>query len=304
MKIIYDIDEKTDFKTAVALGNFDGLHLGHQKLITTMKNLANKRKLVSTVFTFNNNISTRFKTKSDYNILLSNEKKFELLDEMGIEILYSIDFNEEIKQMSPVDFIKEIIIDKLSAEIIVVGFNFRFGYKAEGNVEYLKKMGSKLGFDVIEINPIMKDNNIISSTFIRNLLKEGKINKANEMLGKPYCITGKVVEGKGRGKKLGFATANIQLDTDFLIPKHGVYKTVTTIDNSLYESVTNVGRNPTFDDIQFSIETHLLDFNDNIYGKNIEIQFIDFLREEIKFNNLSELIEQMNKDVDMVRISK
>lgn len=304
MNIIFDIEKSLNLKTAVALGNFDGLHIGHQYLISTMKKLAHDRGLTPSVFTFNNSTSTKFKTRKDYNILMSNEKKIGTLEKMGVDTLYAVDFNDEIMHMCPDEFIKKVIVDKLNAELVVVGFNFRFGFQAKGDVEYLKNIGSKFGFEVIVINPVTKNNNVVSSTYIRKLLKEGNIKEANELLGRPYVIAGNVIEGKGRGKELGFATANLKFDTDYLIPKFGVYKTVTVFNNKDHLSITNIGKNPTFNDVEFSAETHILDFNEDIYGKKIEIKFIDFLREEIRFNDKTQLIGQVLKDIESVRLEK
>jgi len=304
MNIIFDIEKRLNSKTAVALGNFDGLHIGHQYLISTMKNLAYERGLIPAVFTFNNTTSTKFKTREDYSILMSNEKKIETLEKMGVDALYAVDFNDKIMRMCPDEFVKEVIVDKLNANLVVVGFNFRFGFQAKGDVEYLKRISDKFGFEVVVINPIMKNDKIVSSTYIRKLLKDGKVKEANELLGRPYIIAGNVIEGKGRGKKLGFATANLKFDTDYLVPKFGVYKTFTAYNGKTYLSLTNVGKNPTFDDVEFSAETHILNFDKNIYGKKIEIRFIEFLRNEIRFTDKTQLIGQVLKDIERVRIEK
>ncbi|SDY84690.1 riboflavin kinase / FMN adenylyltransferase [Proteiniborus ethanoligenes] len=283
--------------TAVALGNFDGLHLGHQYLIEEMKKSAREKNLTTSVFTFNNDTLVKFKTNKSNNILTSNDQKISLLEDMGVEILYIVDFTESLMHMTPYEFVKNIIVEELRAKLVVIGFDYRFGYKAQGDGEFLKKAGEEFGFEVHIIQPITKDNNIISSSYIRELINEGLIREANTLLGRPFTISGTVIKGKGRGKGLGFATANLKLSTDYQIPRLGVYKTHTHVNGKKYLSVTNVGNNPTFNDAGFSFETHIIDFNEDIYGKKIEVLFDDFIRDEIKFSNKDELINQVMDDI-------
>lgn len=297
MKIISGNRAKAEFNTAVALGNFDGLHLGHQYLIEEMIRKAKKKGLTKSVFTFNNDKLVHFKTNKTNNILMSNGKKIKLLEEMGIELLYLADFTESLMHMSPYEFVKKIIVEKLRAKLVIIGFDYKFGYRAQGDGEFLKKAGDNFGFEVVIIEPITKNNKIISSSNIRELIREGSIQKANLLLGRPFTINGTVIKGKGRGKGLGFATANLKLDTDYQIPRFGVYKTCTHFNEKEYLSVTNIGNNPTFADAGFSIETHIIDFNEDIYGKKVEVSFKEFIREEIKFSNKDELKAQVMIDI-------
>ncbi len=300
MKIMFNNSTNLDVDTAIALGNFDGLHLGHQYLIIEMMKRAQERDLVKSVFTFNNDTLVQFKTNKVNNILMSNAQKISLLKDMGIELLYLADFTESLMHMTPYEFVKQIIVEKLRAKLVVIGFNCRFGYKAQGDGEFLKKAGKEFGFEVVVIEPITKGNKLISSSYIRELIKEGMLHEANLLLGRPFTISGTIVKGKGRGKGLGFATANLKLDTDYQIPRFGVYKTYAYINGIEYLSVTSIGSNPTFDDVGFSIETHIIDFNKDIYGEKIEISLIDFMREEKKFSSKDELKVQVMNDIQKV----
>lgn len=302
MEIIsYDKDERVKEATAVALGNFDGLHIGHQQLIKTMVHEGKKKELKTSVLLFTTHTKNVINKDKKPNMLTSNNQKLELLESIGVEMIYSMNFNEDTMKLSPKQFVEDILIDKLHVKIVVVGFNYRFGYKAKGDSDYLKELGKKLGFEVIVVEPVYGEEKVISSTLIRKLLKEGNIKKANAFLGRPYEMEGKVVAGNKRGKGLGFPTANLKLDEGYLIPRFGVYKTITVVNGEEYLSLTNVGKNPTFNDYDISVESYILDFNQDIYGEKISIKFLQFHREEIKFNKREELIDQMLKDVEIIK---
>lgn len=302
MKIVRGKDKTIEKQTTVALGNFDGIHLGHRELIKNTINLAKTSKTIPSVFTFNCNFN-EFKLGSKDKALMSQAQKQLLLEELGIELLYLVNFCDEIKNMTPEEFVREIICKKLNAETVIVGFNFMFGHKAKGNVRDLQLLSKKYDFKVVIIDPIVKDNNLISSTLIRELISRGDMADANEMLGRNYSMRGKVISGKGRGKKLGFATANLKCDTNYISPINGVYETVVKYKNNKYKSITNIGTNPTFSDVKFSIETHIIDFDRDIYGEYIEVEFLNFIRKEQKFNIIDDLIKQVNTDIEKVKQS-
>lgn len=299
MKILsYENNDKVQQGTAIALGNFDGLHLGHKELIKNIISESKKRKLISSVLLFNNHTKSIIKSEVEPGILTSNSQKINILHSMGVELIYTLNFNEQIMELTPVEFVEKILIERLNINLVVVGFNYRFGYKAKGDVEYLKKLGKQFGFDVIIVDPVNYGDHIISSTYIRELLKIGDLKRANELLGRPYTIEGKVITGKKRGKKMGFPTANLELTDNYLIPKIGVYETRTIINNKKFQSVTNIGKNPTFNDInKLSIESHILDFHGNIYGHELLIEFHNYIREDIKFNTKEELAKQIKEDI-------
>ena len=299
MEIIIGKNKIIEKQTTVALGNFDGIHLGHRELIKNTIDSAKMSKTIPSIFTFDCNFN-EFKLGSKDRSLMSYGQKELLLEKLGIELVYLVKFCDEIKKMSPEDFVREIICRKLNAKTVVVGFNFRFGYRALGNIETLKLLSEKYGFKVIIVDPIVKNENLVSSTLIRELISNGDIMDANEMLGRSYSMRGKVISGKGRGKKLGFATANLKCDTDYVSPINGVYKTIVSYKNNSYKSITNIGTNPTFSDVKFSIETHIIDFNKDIYGEYIEVEFLDFIRKEQRFNSVEDLVEQVKLDIKKI----
>ena len=291
---------RSEYNTAVALGNFDGIHRGHQYLIEDTIKKANKKNIEPSILLFKNHTKLTINKNNIY-ILTSNNQKLKILEEMGIETVYTMDFDEDIMKLSSKEFIKNIIVDKLKAKIVTVGFDYRFGYKASGNSEYLKKLGEAYGFETNIIMPICIDNEIISSTKIRNLIQLGNIEKANKFLGRHYSIIGNIVSGSSRGRKLGYPTANIELIYNYKIPKPGVYKSITILEGKQFVSLTSIGNNPTFNEKDLKIENYILDFNENIYGKTIEIQFVNFIRENMKFKTAEELINQINKDVEYIK---
>ncbi|WP_236909177.1 bifunctional riboflavin kinase/FAD synthetase [Clostridium sp. Cult3] len=303
MEIIdLNIDEKSNYKTAVALGNFDGIHFGHKYLIEDTVKKAKHKKLKPGVLLFRNHTKTILNNDRDsIPILTSNEQKLKILEELGVEVVYIIDFDESLMKLSSEEFVENIIIGKLNAKLITVGFDYRFGYKAMGNSEYLKELGKKEGFETNIVMPITIEDQIVSSTIIRNLLMKGQVEKANKFLGRYYTILGHVVEGSSRGTKLGYPTANIRLDDNYVIPKIGVYKTITIVDSKQYLSLTNIGYNPTFNENKLKIENHILNFNKNIYGQLIEVLFVNFIRDDIKFNSAKELIDQIKSDIYYIK---
>lgn len=296
MEIITNENTKVQDRTVVALGNFDGIHIGHMELFKKCKQRARDIGARFAVLTFDSKL-TKLKSKRKNCSLISHSQKIDMFRDMDVDILYLIEFSDKIKNTSHRDFIENIVIDKLNAEEIFVGFNYTFGKNAEGNVEYLKSGDFPFKINVIE--PVRVDGKIVSSTLIRECLGEGKIRLVNRMLVKPFTIRGKVVRGKGRGKGLGFPTLNLHCEIDYLPPKYGVYETRTLHDGKSYKSITNVGKNPTFGDVtSFSIETHLLEgFDSDIYEDSVDITFIDFLREEIKFSSVESLVEQVKSDI-------
>lgn len=300
MKIIDAMNSsEKKYVTAVALGNFDGIHIGHQYLLKSNIEKAKEKNLKPSVLIFKNHTKTILKKDKNYkiDILTSFEEKIQLLKELGIEIVYVMDFNERIMKLSPELFVKNILLERLNAKLVTVGFDYRFGYKAQGDSNYLKELGKANGFVVNVIDPVYVEGEIVSSTIIRNLIINGYIEKANKLLGRNYCLIGTVIKGRSRGRKLGFPTANIRLNDRYVIPKTGVYKTFTYVDNSKFLSLTNIGYNPTFNEKNLKIETYILDFDEDIYDSIIKIEFMEFIRDDIKFNSVEELKNQMHKDV-------
>ncbi|MBV4426704.1 bifunctional riboflavin kinase/FAD synthetase [Clostridium tyrobutyricum] len=283
-------------KTYIALGSFDGLHLGHMQLVKKAIELSKGNNAKSMVFTFKSHPRNIINKKSATKILMNNESKLEVLKESGLDIINMASFDYDFMKISPKEFIIKLI-QNYNAKGLVVGFNYRFGYKNMGNIELLKELSVKYKFSLDIIKPVKFNDNIISSTIIRNLIADqGDVKQAANMLSRPYMLQGKIIQGKHLGKKLGFPTANMEFDTKFILPKEGVYFTAVKFENKFYKGITNVGYNPTTNDNKLSVETNILDFNKDIYGSELRIYFIDRIRDEFKFQNLDQLISQLESD--------
>lgn len=296
---IEDYIEKR-FKTCIALGNFDGIHIGHRNLILSMIENTKTFNLVSSVLLFGQHPKELLIGKSP-ELLTSLEDKEELLEKIGLDIIYEKKFTEEFSKLSPEEFVKEILIDKLNVHSVFVGFDYSFGFKASGNIDTLKKLGHKYSFKVYIIEPVYYEASILSSSKIRNHINEGNIGLANKMLYRNYKIKGQVVHGNKIGRTLGFPTANIKLSNNYSIPKIGVYETKTIVHGKKYKSLTSVGTNPTVGGDTLKIESYILDFDMDIYGENIELEFIKYIREEMMFGSLEDLKFQMKKDLEKIK---
>jgi len=300
MKTIRSNNDISSFhRTGVGLGNFDGLHIGHMALINILISESKLNGLQSIVYTFTSHPDNIINKNKRTPSLMTLEKKEQILGQLPLDYLYLEEFNENFAKMKPVDFVKNILVDKLKIKLAVAGFDYTFGYKGEGNTNLLKKLGEQYGFKTIIVPPIKINDEIISSTSIREYISKGKMEEAFYMLGRPYSITGIVEIGYKLGSKLGIPTANITPAPYLLLPSFGVYLTRTLIDGKLYNSITNIGIKPTLElsDPKVCIETHILNFSDNIYNKLIEIYFFSKLRDEIKFKDKDELANQVKSDI-------
>ena len=279
----------------VALGSFDGLHSGHLSLVNKIIELANENKGRSIVYTFKNHPRTLIKGTTPPKLLMDNESKEEILEALGVDLIYFEEFNEEYMKLTPERFIK-YLCEKFKVKGIVVGFNYRFGYKNIGNIEMLKELSTKYGYELYVMEPCNYENEVISSTRIRNELFNGNVDKAMKMLNRPYIIKGKVVHGKKLGRTIGFPTANLDYSKEILIPSKGVYYTNVEWQGKIYKGITSVGNNPTVNGNKLTIETYILDFNNDLYGHNIKVYFIKKIRDEKKFNSIDDLVIQLKKD--------
>ncbi len=280
--------------TATALGNFDGVHLGHRELIKKTVQTARTKTsqgipLKSAVFTFSNHPRNLIPgAKPIKNIIYSSEKA-ELIESLGVDYLFDIEFTEEIMKLSPEDYVKKLIVEKFNVAEVFCGFNYRYGYRAEGNSELLTSLGAKYGFRVNRIEPVTVDGEVVSSTLIRELIKSGDIDECDKFLGRNYEIGGEVVVGNRLGKSLGFPTSNIMIDDDMVTPPNGVYVTYLVYNGARYPSITNVGVRPTVGEFKKNMETHIFNFDRELYGKYIKIEFLEMMRPEVKFSSLEEL---------------
>jgi riboflavin kinase/FMN adenylyltransferase len=303
LQVITSIEKNTFNKhTGVGLGNFDGLHIGHMALINTLISECRLHGLQSVVYTFKKHPDTMLRKALISPLITTNDMKTRLLASTDLDTLYYQEFDEAFSRLSPEEFIKNILVDMLKIRLAVVGFNYRFGFMGKGDVEFLRRSGEKLGFRVIVIPPVKVNSEVVSSTLIREYIKRGKIERVFQLLGRHFSLYGTVVDGKRVGRTLGFPTANITAHPDMVVPANGVYITKTKYDDKWVNSITNVGTAPTLKNKSvFSIETHLLDFDEDIYGKDIEVCFINKLRSEKKFENIEALKKQVALDIKKAR---
>lgn len=288
--------------TAVGLGNFDGLHVGHMALVNTLINEARINGLESMIYTFTKHPENILRKKLFTPLLTTVGKKIQLLSETALNYIFFDEFDEEFSRMRPENFVREILLDKLGAKLLVAGFDYRFGYMGQGDVNQLREFGKKYDFKVIMIPPVKIDNEIVSSTLIRRLVAKGDMESVFKYLGRHYSITGEVLDGKRIGRRIGFPTANLQPEDYLIMPHSGVYITKTLYDGVFYNSLTNIGLNPTFGDVErISAETHILNFDRDIYRSSIEVFFLAKLRNEKKFKNAGELADQIRHDIQSAR---
>lgn len=303
MEVINSLNEIANFnyKSSIAIGTFDGLHKGHQVLINKLINKSKFKKHKSIVYTFANHPREITDKNNFPKRIISTDDKIKLFKKMGIDILLLPEFDKFHRNIHAEDFVKSILIDKLNMKNIIIGFDFRFGKNAEGTIELLQNLSYKYNFDIDIVEPIKINNTIVSSTLVRQFILEGQIEKANNFLGWNYFIRGKVIKGKQLGTKFGFPTANILVDTGLCLPKSGVYITKTYVDDKTYFSVTNIGVTPTFQEKKYSIETYILNFNENIYNNEIKVEFYERIRNELKFDTIELLYEQIACDINYTK---
>lgn len=279
----------------VALGSFDGLHLGHLSLVRKAVEIANKNGGNSMVFTYKNHPKTLIKPEFAPKLIMDMDTKLEILEREKIDIVAIKSFTKEFMKMSSEDFIKFLCIN-YNVKGIIVGFNFKFGYKNQGDINILRDLQQKYKYQLYVMEAFRYKDEIISSTRIRESILNGEVLEAREMLSKPFKLKGLVTHGKKLGRTIGFPTANIKFDSKIIIPKIGVYYTNIIYNDKKYKGITSVGNNPTVNGKELTIETYILDFNSEIYDEEIEVYFIDRIRDEKKFSSVDELVIQLKKD--------
>ena len=283
-------------KTVVALGGFDGLHKAHKKLIEKTKEYAKEHGILSGVLLFDKLPSEVFLENAKRIMKFSDKKA--LLDD--VDFLYEQKFDAEFMSMTDEDFAK-FLVDKLNVRAVCAGFNYRFGKNAKGDISALEEYGKKYGFEVLKMQEYKICGVTVSSTKIREFIENGDMAKAKEFLGREFFMTGKVLGGYGLGRTFGFPTVNLEYDKNSVLPKFGVYSGTVLANGKIYKAVINVGKRPTFQREDVTIESFLLDFSGDLYDKEIKVSFIEFLREEKKFPDASSLAEQINKDIERVK---
>ncbi len=281
--------------TAVSLGKFDGIHIGHQRLMNGILSCKEKG-LKAVVFSFLIHPGILLGGK-EISLIMTEKEKQRKLEGMGIDALISYPFSRETLSMEAEQFVKEILIDKLDAKVIVIGENFRFGHNRRGDADLLKKLSSQYGYEVQVLEPVMLDGKRVSSTRTREAIRKGDMECTQAMLGEPYSIIGEVVHGKALGRAMGMPTANVLPDKQKLLPPFGVYVSKTLVDGIWYEGITNIGIKPTVTEEKVKLaETFLFDYQGDLYGKEIRTNLYHFERPEQKFNCIEDLKEQMRKD--------
>jgi riboflavin kinase/FMN adenylyltransferase len=286
----------------VGLGNFDGLHIGHMTLINTLISECRFQGLASIVYTFTKHPENILRKKLFTPLITTVGKKIELLGSTSLDYLYFDEFDESFSRMKPESFVKEILVERFNIKLAVAGFDYRYGYRGQGDVKLLEEIGKRYGFKVIVIPPVKIRDQVVSSTSIRSLIHKGDMDSVFNFLGRHYSITGEVTNGRRIGSKIGFPTANLHPEDYLVLPHDGVYVTKTLLNGTLLPSITNIGRNPTFGDREnVSVETHILDFEGDIYNTSIEVFFISKVRGERKFSGKDELIRQIKLDIEYTR---
>ncbi|MGN0027580.1 MAG: bifunctional riboflavin kinase/FAD synthetase [Clostridium sp.] len=292
--IIMDNKESDNY---VALGSFDGLHYGHLSLVRKTVEVAREKNGKSMVFTYKNHPKTIVKPDSVPKLIMDLDTKLEYLEEENVDIVVLRSFTKEFMSMEAENFIK-LLCEDYNVKGIVVGFNFRFGHKNLGNVDVLKNLQKKYGYELYIMDPYTYKGNAISSTRIRNCILEGEVKEATNMLSKPYSIKGKVIHGRHIGRTIGFPTANLEFNDKMVIPGKGVYYTNVKYKDRTFKGITSVGNNPTVNGKELTIETFILNFDKMIYDEELKVYFIEKIRGEMKFDSIDKLVAQIKKDED------
>ena len=286
----------------LALGNFDGVHRGHRKILDRVRRVASERGATSVVMTFDPHPPRVVRPDKAPPLLMTTAQRLEAIAELGVQGAAIVCFTREMSQWDPETFVRTVLVDWLRVADVWVGANFLFGHDRAGNFSLLRTLGARYGFKAEKIDPVRYKDFVVSSTRIRRLIGEGRVDEAGALLGHQYFVDGTVIEGDRRGRTMGFPTANLRSEND-LIPPHGVYATTATIDGVVFPSVTNIGVRPTVDSSgRTSIETHIFDFDRDLYGGTVRVGFVLRLRDERAFESLEALRAQIGADCDRARV--
>lgn len=298
MSVYNEIPKKHIFKNPViTIGSFDGVHMGHKKILSTLKERADEIKGETIVLTFSSHPRKVLNPDINIKIITTTEEKIRALRDFGIDHVILLNFTREISLMHAYDFYNEYLIKKIGVKEIVIGYDHAFGKDREGNVDFLYRLSKVTGVGITRVHEKDIQTRPVSSTWIRNELEDGNMALVTKLLGRHYALSGSVVKGAGRGRNIGFPTANISPDDmDKIIPGDGVYAVYVYIDGHRKQGLLNIGNNPTFSQIKKTIEVHIVDFNKDIYDNKITIEFIDKIRNEIKFKSVSALVKQIEAD--------
>ena len=298
LQTYYNLESVPDFTqdTVVTFGVFDGLHIGHQDVLNIVRERANADKLQSVLFGFYPHPLSFLAPEKCPPVLMCLPKRIKILEQIGFDVAIFVNFNDKIASMSPNTFVESILQGVCHANHVVVGYACQFGKDRTGNAQVLESIGQELGFGVTIVPPTQLNGLPVHSTRIRQAIARGDLGLATQLLGRIYSMSGIIVEGEGRGRLLGFPTANIE-PGDQLCPPNGVYAIRVKLENQLFDGVLNIGVRPTFNGTKLQVESHLFDFNKSIYGETIEIFFIEKIRNERTFSNKQALVQQIHRDI-------
>ena len=286
--------------SVLSIGNFDGLHLGHQKILRGVVQQAPARGALAAAITFDPHPLKVLRPQQAPPLLQTLEQKVAGFIELGLDAALVLKFDSALAALSPEEFVRRTLAGPLRATVVLVGHSFRFGNKQAGNAERLRELGEKFGFAVEIVEPVIVDGEVVSSSVVRSAVAEGRVARAARLLGRPFALTGKILRGTGRGASVVFPTLNLTPEQE-LLPKTGVYATETLVGARVYRSATNVGVRPTFDGGALSVESHLFDFSENLASGRIEVRFWERLRDERKFSGPEALRQQIAADLDQTR---
>ena len=297
MKIVREFENYTENTPKVlSLGMFDGVHFGHISIINLLKSVAQENNLETAILTFWPHPRKVFNPNDEIKLLNTLNEKLNLLENANLDVVFLKSFDENFRNLTGEEFIRQILVQKLNVKHIIIGHDHVFGKNKSGNFELLQKLSKELDFVVQQLDAVKEGEFNISSTKIRNCLANGNIIGANKMLGYHYSVSGKVIDGKKLGRTIGYPTANIEVDELKLLPKKGAYIVEVYVKNKFYKGMLSIGTNPTVNGDKLTVEVYILDFNKDIYGDEITVKFRDFLHEEIKFESLEKLIERLDED--------
>ncbi|MCX5834028.1 MAG: bifunctional riboflavin kinase/FAD synthetase [Deltaproteobacteria bacterium] len=298
MKVFKGIGEITpEFRSSViTIGNFDGIHLAHQEILHRVVQEARERRARSVVITFDPHPQKVLHPKRQpFYLLTTLDEKMKLIESLGIDAVLLITFTQAFSATTAEAFVREVLWDKLRVQKVFIGHDYAFGNRKQGNEDFLRSMGGMLGYEVESINTFTVNDTIVSSTNIRMAILDGDVRKAALLLGRPYSVSGAVIRGYQRGKEIGIPTANIEPGKE-LLPANGVYAVVVDLEGAHYPGVLNVGFNPTFSNEKLSVEVHIMNFGEELYGKYLTVSFIERIRSEMKFESPQKLVEQILRD--------
>ncbi|NLH48882.1 MAG: bifunctional riboflavin kinase/FAD synthetase [Myxococcales bacterium] len=286
--------------TLLTIGNFDGVHRGHQYILAQLRAAADKQHLPAVALTFEPHPIKVLYPQKNLEMIMPFAERARLFDRYGIDVLLTVRFTPELAQTPADEWVRAVLVELLTVKMLYIGYDFSFGRGRDGDALHLKRLGQKYGFLVHQLPPEEEDGKPISSSRIRRLVAAGEVQKVEKLLGRPFHLRGEIVPGDGRGRGLGFPTANLRTEWE-LLPHIGVYAAVAVVDGVPHPAAVNIGKNPTFNLEELRIEAYLLDFSGDLHGKEMALYFVNRLRDEIKFDSAAQLVEEMEKDIIKTR---